>query len=194
MTLGERLKEARERRGFTQVYVAKQLGITNTAVSNYERGERDPDTALLKRLAELYDVSTDYLLGSANIPEIDIQEALEGNDVKITFGGRLLTSEERLEVLKVLNRPPDSDTKKHVSDTVFHELVNNPGKTAGNDVYYNDIDAKLEKAVIAASHQGRQVMKQVPPGLRELIKNEIIQILEERKGRKKHKTNKDTQD
>jgi len=39
------------------------LGITFQALSNYERGLRDPDTELLAKLAELYSVSTDYLLG-----------------------------------------------------------------------------------------------------------------------------------
>jgi len=63
MTLGERLKGAREKKGWSQLFVAEKLGITNTVLSNYERDYRDPDTETLKKLAELYEVSTDFLLG-----------------------------------------------------------------------------------------------------------------------------------
>ncbi len=71
MSLGERLRQARESKGWTQVYVAKLLGITSQALSNYERGERDPDTPLLNRLAELYGVSADWLLGRTDDPSIN---------------------------------------------------------------------------------------------------------------------------
>ncbi|WP_404978129.1 helix-turn-helix domain-containing protein [Bacillus licheniformis] len=62
MSLGKRLKEARERCGLSQKQAAQKLNITNKALSTYERDFRDPDTGTLKRLAELYNVSTDYLL------------------------------------------------------------------------------------------------------------------------------------
>lgn len=66
MSLGSRLKIEREKNGWSQVYVAERLGITNTVLSNYERDYRDPDTTMLAKLADLYDVDTDYLLGRTN--------------------------------------------------------------------------------------------------------------------------------
>ncbi len=63
MSLGDRLRSAREEKGWKQTYVAKMLGITSQSLSNYERGDRDPDTSLLAKLADLYDVTADYLLG-----------------------------------------------------------------------------------------------------------------------------------
>lgn len=66
--LGDRLRASREAKGWTQVYVAKIVDITSQALSNYERGDRDPDTPLLKQLAELYEVSADYLLGRTDDP------------------------------------------------------------------------------------------------------------------------------
>lgn len=65
--LGNRLKRAREKKGYSQRDVAKWLGITSSSLSNYERGDRDPDTTILVRLADLYEVTTDYLLGRDNI-------------------------------------------------------------------------------------------------------------------------------
>lgn len=62
MSLGKRLKAEREKRNWSQLYVAPKVGITNTVLSNYERDYRDPDTATLQKLAELYEVSVDYLL------------------------------------------------------------------------------------------------------------------------------------
>ena len=62
MTLGERLKISRTKRQMTQEFAAKQLGITFQALSNYERDTRDPDTELLGKMANLYDVTTDFLL------------------------------------------------------------------------------------------------------------------------------------
>jgi len=62
MSLGKRLKVARLNKGLTQKEAAKHLGITFQALSNYERDMRDPDTKLLKSMAELYGVSADALL------------------------------------------------------------------------------------------------------------------------------------
>ena len=62
MSLGKRLKVARLNKGLTQGEAAKHLGITFQALSNYERDVRDPDTKLLKSMAELYGVSADALL------------------------------------------------------------------------------------------------------------------------------------
>lgn len=62
MSLGKRLKVARLNKGLTQEEAAKHLGITFQALSNYERDVRDPDTKLLKSMAELYGVSADALL------------------------------------------------------------------------------------------------------------------------------------
>lgn len=61
--LGNRLKQARENKGFTQQYVADKLDVSNGAISGYERGYRDPDTEILNRLADLYEVSLDWLSG-----------------------------------------------------------------------------------------------------------------------------------
>ena len=66
MSLGKRLKKARNNKDLTQEEAAKRLGITFQALSNYERDYRDPDTTLLAKIAELYDVTTDYLLGRSD--------------------------------------------------------------------------------------------------------------------------------
>lgn len=67
--LGRRLCEARRGKGLTQEDAARQIeGLTFSALSNYERGVRDPDTDLVARLADLYGVSADYLFGFSEHP------------------------------------------------------------------------------------------------------------------------------
>ena len=61
--IGERLKELRKSKGWTQVHVAAKMGLTDSVISFYERQERAPSPEVLIKFAELYDVSTDYLLG-----------------------------------------------------------------------------------------------------------------------------------
>lgn len=63
-----RLKEARRAKGLTQVEVAQYIGITQGGYSGWERGDFKIDTTSLSRLAELFGVTTDYLLGNDSRP------------------------------------------------------------------------------------------------------------------------------
>lgn len=59
----QNLKKAREMAHLTQYQVAEKLGITSVAYQNYEYGKREPNNSLLCRISDLFNVSTDYLLG-----------------------------------------------------------------------------------------------------------------------------------
>lgn len=58
-----RLRELRKERGLTQGQVAGRLGVTPSMVSAYENGIRQPSYEVLIKIARLYGVSSDYLLG-----------------------------------------------------------------------------------------------------------------------------------
>ena len=62
------LKAARQAKHMTQTDVANYIGLTQGAYSNWERGETKIDGVQLSRLAELFEVSVDYLLGKTDIP------------------------------------------------------------------------------------------------------------------------------
>ena len=64
----KRIRDLREDRDMTQTELARQLGMSQTGYSKYETGENDIPTAILIRLARLYDTSIDYLLGETDIP------------------------------------------------------------------------------------------------------------------------------
>ncbi len=59
----ERLTEQRKMNGYTQRAVAEELGISQPSYVRYERGDAQPTLENLAKLADLFDVSTDYLLG-----------------------------------------------------------------------------------------------------------------------------------
>jgi transcriptional regulator with XRE-family HTH domain len=61
VTLGKRIAALRKERGFTQVEIAKLLGISQAVVSNYEIGRVRPHPDVLIKLAELLQVSTDEI-------------------------------------------------------------------------------------------------------------------------------------
>ena len=58
-----RLRELREKKNLTQTALAKDLKVSNTTISNWEAGYRQPDLDSLIRLANYFDVSLDYLFG-----------------------------------------------------------------------------------------------------------------------------------
>ena len=61
--LAQRLKECRKQRGLTQMQVAVYCDITEKAYQNYELMTREPKLEILVRIADLYEVSLDYLTG-----------------------------------------------------------------------------------------------------------------------------------
>ena len=58
-----KLHELRKARGMTQKELSEALGVTIRTVTNYENGSREPNIATLIKLADLFDVSLDYLTG-----------------------------------------------------------------------------------------------------------------------------------
>ena len=64
----ERIQELRENHFWTQEYVAHYLHVSQRAYSHYENGIRQLPVSVLIRLAFLYNVSADYLLGLSNVP------------------------------------------------------------------------------------------------------------------------------
>lgn len=58
-----RFKECREKRGYSQQQLCIMLGLKGSSVSNWESGKTKPNRNNLQRLARLYGVSMDYLLG-----------------------------------------------------------------------------------------------------------------------------------
>lgn len=59
-----KLKEIRKEHGLTQIDLAKKLGVASGTVGNWESGKREPDYERISQIADLFNVSVDWLLGS----------------------------------------------------------------------------------------------------------------------------------
>ncbi|HIY46317.1 MAG TPA: helix-turn-helix domain-containing protein [Candidatus Borkfalkia excrementipullorum] len=59
----ERARQLRKEAGLSQTQLAQKLGITQRKLSYLESGQSEPDMETLCRMADFFDVTTDYLLG-----------------------------------------------------------------------------------------------------------------------------------
>ncbi len=62
--LGSKLRQLRKSYGITQSELARQLGISGSAVGMYEQGRREPDSTTLLKICSFFGISSDYLLGN----------------------------------------------------------------------------------------------------------------------------------
>ena len=63
----------RSARGWSQVVLAKRLGVTKQTVSNWENDNIQPSIEMLVRLAKLFQTNTDYLLGLDSVPALHLE-------------------------------------------------------------------------------------------------------------------------
>jgi len=103
--IGEKLKEVRERNGFTQAEVEKATGIKRELLSYYENGRREIDIATLEKLASFYGYSIEYFIKNTEEPEVTIAFRTDGlteEDIEIigwaiNFVNNLYQMEKLLE-------------------------------------------------------------------------------------------------
>ena len=65
--LSDRLKQCRKEKGLTQCQVAIYCDITEKTSQNYELMTREPKLEILVKIADLFDVSLDYLVGRTSV-------------------------------------------------------------------------------------------------------------------------------
>lgn len=70
--VADRIRVLREQKGFTQTDLAKQLGITRSSVNAWEQGISVPSTQYIVELAQIFKVSTDYLLCVDNTATVSV--------------------------------------------------------------------------------------------------------------------------
>ena len=75
--IADRIKDLRIQHNLTQAELAKKLNITRSSVNAWEMGISTPSTAYLIELAQLFHVSTDYLLGLSATSTLDISSLNE---------------------------------------------------------------------------------------------------------------------
>lgn len=108
--LSVRLKKLRKNKHITQAELGKMVNVTKSTVSMWEKGMRKPNTTTLGQLADLFCVSTDYLLGKANNPSFcnNSNSAIDIDDgIPIAYNGKIIPN----EYLNIIKKLMDSDFK-----------------------------------------------------------------------------------
>ena len=82
MDFGNKLKELRMQNGLTQQQLATQLGVTKSVISFYERQERTPSPEVLRKMASVFRVSTDFLLDIDSTKRLDVSD-LDDDDIQL---------------------------------------------------------------------------------------------------------------
>lgn len=59
----DNLYSLRKEAGYTQSYLASQIGVTQKAIDFWEKGINEPKASYIIKLAKIFNVTTDYLLG-----------------------------------------------------------------------------------------------------------------------------------
>lgn len=108
--LMNRIKELRNLIGFKQIELCKKLGVTQGALSGWENGKYEPDNKSLMKMADIFNVSIDYLLGRTdekNNQEISptplsLDEQLDGIEFALYGEVHELSDEEKQDILDVV--------------------------------------------------------------------------------------------
>lgn len=99
---GDRIKKLRDDNNVSQFELSEFLGISQQALSKWENGKTQPDNDSLVKLANYFNVSTDYLLGNSESKHIEkpYDDELE----KVLFSKtKDLTDEEKKTIISVIN-------------------------------------------------------------------------------------------
>ena len=95
MDFSERLKNLRKQANFTQVEVAEKLGISQPAYASWERGVKKPTQGNLVKIAQVLNVSVDYLVGNSE----EKSDELDNIELLFRMNSKGLTEEEK-EIFK----------------------------------------------------------------------------------------------
>lgn len=91
MGFSERLKESRKQARLTQVEIAEELGISQPAYASWERGVKKPTQENLVKIAQVLNVSVDYLVGNSE----DRTDELDNIELLFRMNSKGLTEEEK---------------------------------------------------------------------------------------------------
>ena len=98
-----RLKNIRKEQGYTQQQLATLLGISKSAISMYENGERKPDLSLIQKMAGIFAIDTDSLIGVTASPPSSPISPYQNMQKLIARNGKQLTEEERNKLIQLLS-------------------------------------------------------------------------------------------
>lgn len=119
--LCEQLKQIRKANKFTQQDLADAVGIERSTYASYETGRNKPDVILLKRIANVFGVSSDFIL------EIDTTQKLNLSDLSVAYkkkGSQLMSTLSKDEKAVIAKYRLLTDEKKEELMAFLKENTN----------------------------------------------------------------------
>lgn len=159
MTLADKLKEARKNAGLTQVELAEKLCVSRQAITKWESGKGIPDVENLKNIANVLNVSIDFLLDDeGTLDKTIIKEQINLNDY--VKEGKLQSKKDAVVYAKY----PDADItpllakkKSSKGQKVFAELLGIlTDAPFGTDEVFNQI-SDARNAYYLVQEEGKQI-------------------------------------
>lgn len=116
-TFGERLKELRKNKNLTQQQLADLFYLNKSSISRYENNSQIPETDLLRKIADFFGVSVDYLLGRTKEekpPENDFKPNLTKKDKLVIEkeAQQMIDNLEQASVVEFCGTPADEEDKE----------------------------------------------------------------------------------
>ncbi len=101
--IGQRLKHLRKNNPnvrMTTDDIASKLGVSRSTYTGYELGRRAPNGDKLKRLAEIFNTTVDYITGKDTSSSVDIKQLLINGS--ITYEGKTISDDQKYQLERII--------------------------------------------------------------------------------------------
>ncbi|MDQ0114327.1 helix-turn-helix domain-containing protein [Paenibacillus harenae] len=83
--VGERIREMRSAVGYTQVQLGDKVGVDRSSIANYETGKATPPMDIIMKLVDVFNCTTDYLLGRSDYNQFIDDKAHMVNETRVDY-------------------------------------------------------------------------------------------------------------
>ena len=143
MNFGDILKKLRQDKKMTQEELAIKINSSRSNIANYENNNNMPSVEILDRLAKIFDVSTDYMLGKTNIKNNKLD--LTDEDIKFIKSIKKLdnTNKMKINIKKRVKARTTGKLKRKMKKAVNPlygkkgmGYIKNPKRAIQNKIYH----------------------------------------------------------
>lgn len=104
MSIGTKIRDLRKQAHLSQTELGKKVSVSQQTVTAWENNKAEPSSSSVAQLADIFNVTTDYLLGRPNKQETKKDDVeLSDDDVIMTWRGKPLSDEDRELIRRIMN-------------------------------------------------------------------------------------------
>ena len=104
MNIGTKIRDLRKQAHLSQTELGKKVSVSQQTVTAWENNKAEPSSSAVAQLADIFNVTTDYLLGRLNKQETKKDDVeLSDDDVIMTWRGKALSDEDRELIRRIMN-------------------------------------------------------------------------------------------